>query len=114
MVMKTKAEYDRERYLANREKVIAQAAIRTAAYKRRNRDYVTELKTKNPCTDCGYNYPAVCMDFDHVRGTKVANVAALCSQGISLEKIDAELAKCELVCANCHRLRTASRVKATA
>ena len=46
------------------------------------------------------------MDFDHVRGTKVTILAKLRSGRASLSKIEAEIAKCEVVCANCHRIRT--------
>jgi hypothetical protein len=49
------------------------------------------------------------MDFDHARGAKVAILAKLRSDKASLSKIDAEIAKCDVVCANCHRLRTKLR-----
>ena len=45
------------------------------------------------------------MDFDHVRGVKHKNVSELIST-LSKKKIDAEIAKCEIVCSNCHRIRT--------
>lgn len=69
---------------------------------------LAELKAA-PCTDCGGRFPAVCMDFDHVRDTKRGNVSVLVTGGYSLESILREIAKCELVCANCHRVRTARR-----
>lgn len=48
------------------------------------------------------------MDFDHVRGKKHANVMELIPT-LSKKKIDEEIAKCEIVCSNCHRARTHSR-----
>jgi lysyl-tRNA synthetase class I len=48
------------------------------------------------------------MDFDHVRGIKQKNVAELINT-LSKKKIDEELAKCEIVCSNCHRIRTHMR-----
>ena len=60
-----------------------------------------------PCMDCGRAYDVVCMDFDHVRGTKKFNLSS--SHGYSDATIRAEIAKCDLVCANCHRLRTSKR-----
>jgi lysyl-tRNA synthetase class I len=48
------------------------------------------------------------MDFDHVRGVKHKNVAELINT-LSKKKIDEELAKCEIVCSNCHRIRTHMR-----
>jgi hypothetical protein len=50
------------------------------------------------------------MEFDHVRGEKLGNVANM-ARHCSIAKIDAEIAKCDLVCANCHRERTWSRMK---
>jgi hypothetical protein len=48
------------------------------------------------------------MDFDHVRGVKHANVMELIPT-LSKKKIDLEIAKCEIVCSNCHRIRTHMR-----
>jgi hypothetical protein len=70
--------------------------------------YLRDLKTKTPCVDCGINYPYYVMDFDHVRGQKHANVMELVST-LSKKKIDLEIAKCEIVCSNCHRIRTHMR-----
>ena len=67
--------------------------------------YLRDLKTKTPCIDCGINYPYYVMDFDHVRGVKHANVMELVST-LSKKRIDQEIAKCEIVCSNCHRIRT--------
>ena len=62
-----------------------------------------------PCIDCGGRFPSFCMDFDHVRGVKVASISVLVHRRASREKILAEMAKCEIVCANCHRIRTFTR-----
>lgn len=67
---------------------------------------IAQLKT-GPCTDCGGHFPAVAMDFDHVETGKVDTIARL--RGSSWDKVEAELSKCELVCANCHRIRTQAR-----
>ena len=70
--------------------------------------YLRDLKTKTPCVDCRISYPYYVMDFDHVRGQKHANVMELVST-LSKKKIDEEIAKCEIVCSNCHRIRTHMR-----
>lgn len=62
-----------------------------------------------PCADCGASWPPVAMDLDHVNGDKVANVSRLVGSAYKLDLILAELLKCEVVCACCHRLRTAAR-----
>lgn len=72
--------------------------------------FVNELKQK-PCYDCGVIYPPYVMDFDH-RGEekKLDSVAILIRNGFSKKKILDEIEKCDLVCANCHRLRTYKRL----
>jgi hypothetical protein len=71
---------------------------------------VIAVEAKNrPCADCGRSYPPYVMDFDHVRGEKVANVSVLVAGGASRRRVLAEIAKCEVVCANCHRERTHGR-----
>ena len=69
----------------------------------RKRKLVRQAKDK-PCADCGVFYPYYVMDFDHINGDKVDNVSQL--NKFTLEKLRAEIAKCEVVCSNCHRERT--------
>lgn len=57
-----------------------------------------------PCTDCHHKFPPCVMDFDHVRGKKKFGVGHLYSH--SYKDIRKEIAKCDVVCANCHRIRT--------
>lgn len=76
----------------------------------RNQRFVSRIKEENCCIDCEHFFPACAMDFDHVQGEKVAGVAKLVISGCSLDKISLEIEKCELVCACCHRIRTASRL----
>jgi len=72
------------------------------------RAYVDEYKSK-PCADCGASWPPVAMDLDHVRDAKFKSVAMMVSQGYKVELIAIEVAKCDVVCACCHRIRTSSR-----
>ena len=74
----------------------------------RIRDYVQKYKESQPCRDCGVVYPPWIMDFDHTH-SKLANVSQMASKGYTLEQVQKEIAKCELVCANCHRTRTHQR-----
>lgn len=73
------------------------------------REYVEKIKT-NPCHDCGRIYPTPVMEFDHVREEKIDNISSMVSRGVTLEILREEIAKCDLVCANCHRIRTMNRV----
>lgn len=60
-----------------------------------------------PCVDCDVCFPPSCMEFDHVRGEKRGNVGAMNSW--SSATVLKEIEKCDVVCANCHRVRTAQR-----
>lgn len=78
----------------------------SAFQKDRRVAWLTALKS-GPCTDCGQQFPKEVMEFDHL-GEKKFDI----SFGVfhkSVGVVLAELKKCELVCANCHRLRTARR-----
>ena len=57
-----------------------------------------------PCMDCGQRFPPYVMDFDH-RGGKESEIAILVN-ALSLGRLVSEMAKCDVVCANCHRIRT--------
>jgi hypothetical protein len=97
--------YKRGWYQQNRERHtrISDAAKRRriTANLRQLRDYLTS----HPCVDCGECDPVV-LEFDHVRGDKVANVSKMVRDR-PWSAILQELEKCEVRCANCHRRRTA-------
>ncbi len=74
------------------------------------REWLKELKGC-PCLDCGGLFPPECMDFDHRdRSQKKRNIASMIGICQSKATILAEIAKCDLVCANCHRIRTAKQL----
>ena len=104
------AQYQREWYERNKEKKKAQSVVNRQKAVARNRDFVRFVKESNPCTDCRQTYPYYVMDFDHL-SDKVRGVSVLMNQGVSLNKILEEIEKCELVCSNCHRVRTFKRGK---
>lgn len=63
-----------------------------------------------PCTDCGKSYPAPVMEFDHLPGQeKKREISKFRTSSCSIESLLIEVSKCELVCANCHRIRTMNR-----
>ena len=62
------------------------------------------------CVDCGED-DWVVLEFDHVRGVKKLAVSRMVSCGHSIKKINEEIAKCEIVCANCHKRRTYNRLE---
>ena len=96
--------YSRTYNAENREALTQKKAER----RRQQREFIQQAKTC-PCADCGVPYPHWIMDFDHVRGTKKVNVSYLARNTVSWETIKEEIAKCDVVCANCHRQRTHQR-----
>lgn len=74
--------------------------------------YIDIFKRNKVCVDCGYSgkqYPQV-LEFDHVRAKKF-EVSSFTRHILSLKRLQEEMGKCELVCANCHRIRTVKRRK---
>jgi hypothetical protein len=98
-----RAEYMRQRGELHRRQT-REARERRRAEARR---YLFELLTTGPCQDCGQSDPLV-LEFDHV-GPKTAAVSVLVHEGYSVDRVSKEIAACDLVCANCHRRRTALR-----
>ncbi|MBX9679725.1 MAG: hypothetical protein K2X38_13260 [Gemmataceae bacterium] len=71
---------------------------------------VTEYKLAKGCATCGYREFAEALEFDHLpQYKKNFNVARAARRILDWSVIEAEIAKCEVVCANCHRVRTAQR-----
>lgn len=69
--------------------------------------FIRERKESSPCADCGRHFRYWIMDYDHVRGDKVCSINKM--QRLSIEMVRREIEKCDLVCANCHRVRTYGR-----
>lgn len=97
-----RAAYQTAYRAAHQEQVRANRVAYTAA----NRAVIRDAKAASGCVDCGERDPIV-LDFDHVRGRKVRNVGMMYSS--STAALLAEIAKCEVRCANCHRRATHSR-----
>lgn len=105
-----RAAYQRLWYQTNRERHKERARRHGADHRKSAKELIRELKDK-PCMDCDGRFPHYVMDFDHVRGKKVRGVSAFPSRKVSNDRLLEEIEKCDLVCANCHRLRTARRLE---
>lgn len=70
----------------------------------KSQEYVRSLKTK--CSKCGYDKNPAALEFHHPNGDKDKVIAKLASKSFSQpikSKIDNEVKKCVILCANCHR-----------
>lgn len=102
------AEAMKVHYQNNKQIYVDRAMSRNSRVSEENRKKLFAYLSEHPCVDCG-NTDIRCLDFDHVRGTKDANISKLLSHSVEWEVIEAEIAKCEVRCANCHRIKTLER-----
>jgi hypothetical protein len=77
-----------------------------ASLNARKRGLVNDIKSSTPCADCRGKFPPYVMDFDHVRGVKAFGIGQATIRPVSIDELAAEIAKCDVVCSNCHRERT--------
>ncbi len=100
------AEYNRKHYLANKDLYVrrAEESKRKARLERTTK--LLKFFAEHPCVDCGEMDPLV-LEFDHLRD-KEFNISTALSCRKWKTVLD-EIEKCEVVCANCHRRRTARR-----
>ena len=97
---------DKVFYDKNKKKIYAQKTERGKELLKWHR----ELKSKIPCTDCKKRFHPVAMQWDHLpQFEKGYAISVMVSDGFSKESIMDEIKKCELVCANCHAVRTHKR-----
>jgi hypothetical protein len=104
-------EYMRRRHAADpdaRQKQLERVRRNDARYKTEKRAWVDGYLADHPCVDCGESDREV-LDFDHVFGEKSANVSQLVRGRFPLSRVIAEVALCEVRCANCHRRVTRRR-----
>lgn len=90
----------------------AKEAYRKAARDRYACRYarINAFKLEAGCADCGFHADACALQFDHLpQYAKTAAVATMIANNRSMVSIVAEMAKCEVVCANCHAVRTRDR-----
>jgi hypothetical protein len=103
-----RAAYKQEHYALHRERYVANAVRRKRALIAERTTYLIEFFRTRPCVDCGET-DALVLEFDHL-GHKNFGIA----QGLPNRKWQAlldEIAACDVVCANCHRRRTAVRAE---
>ena len=103
--------YDRL-YYATRGKAARSARRRAAIDEARK--WMATLKEGMPCADCGHVFPVYVMHWDHLPGfEKIGEISTMVAHR-NRETVLEELGKCQLVCANCHVMRTVGRARRVA
>lgn len=100
--------HHREHYLANKQRYVDQARARKDDLRRERTEYLLHYFESHPCTDCGERDPVV-LEFDHLDAEAKAFTIGQALSDRNWRSILDEIEKCEVVCANCHRRRTALR-----
>jgi hypothetical protein len=101
-----RAEYKQEHYRANKQRYIDAAAKRNKALLQERFIFLMAYFRDHPCVDCGETDPLV-LEFDHLRDKKFGISDGIRNRNWA-DVLD-EIAKCDVVCANCHRRRTVRR-----
>lgn len=97
-----------QHYLRNKDKIKERAKINNEKSSIVIREYIRDYLLEHPCVDCG-NPNIIVLEFDHVRGEKKYELARMKFCSYSLKTIQKEIDKCEVRCANCHRIVTYNR-----
>ncbi|HEV2009593.1 MAG TPA: hypothetical protein VGS17_01010 [Candidatus Limnocylindria bacterium] len=102
------AAYRHAHYIRNKADYVRRAELQTIARRLENRRLVRQYLLSHPCVDCGEADPVV-LDLDHRDpATKVQAVTWLAGRR-NWAIVAAEIDKCDVRCANCHRIRTAQQ-----
>lgn len=100
-------EITRSHYRRNKQAYLD----RNARTYHRHRELIRQAKAR-PCADCGVQYPYYVMDFDHRDGATKSFMLSDVPRATS-KSLMREIAKCDVVCSNCHRERTQKRLEAS-
>lgn len=101
------AEANARNYRKNHEREKARLLRQITERRAEVREKIIEYLREHPCIDCG-EHDIVVLEFDHV-GDKVADISVYAGGGRTWARVKAEIDKCEVRCANCHRRKTRER-----
>ena len=96
--------YVKTHYLNNKQYYLLKAKKRNTLVRNEIREYLWNYLKDHPCVDCGETNPIV-LEFDHVQNKLFAISSS--SRRYTLGVVKIEIDKCEVRCANCHRIKTA-------
>jgi hypothetical protein len=102
-------EAARAHYRANAELYKARAVAHRKKQRGTIKDLIRTAKDR-ACQDCGIKYPHYVMHFDHLPGhEKLFTIGNYARRSVAVKRLAEEIAKCDVVCANCHAERTYQR-----
>lgn len=93
-----------QHYVDHRDRYLEKTATRNKVIRAQIREHIWDYLLKHPCVDCGEKDPIV-LEFDHFEN-KIIHVSHMAQMNSSLDKVNEEMAKCLVRCANCHRRKT--------
>lgn len=96
----------KEHYRNNKQYYVDKAKSRNMAHRQAVLDFLADVLSSG-CVDCG-NADLRVLEFDHL-GDKEHSISYMLSHHYSIQAIQQEISKCEIVCSNCHAIRTAER-----
>lgn len=99
------SSYEREKWKSSKERRDKNIK-RNKERRLRNKEYIWNYLKSNPCEACGTSDPRV-LEFDHLdRNAKSFSISDICIRSYSIKRIEEEIKKCRVLCANCHRIHT--------
>ena len=94
-------------YYENQDRQKENVKLNNQNYRQNAREFILEYLSTHPCSQCGESDPRV-LEFHHL-GQKDSEVSSLIGRGASLDALQAEISKCVVLCANCHRRLTSDQ-----
>tara|TARA_B100000459_G_scaffold12734_1_gene6787 strand:- start:57 stop:440 length:384 start_codon:yes stop_codon:yes gene_type:complete len=92
--------------MTDKDRQRQQKLIRKKKMQEKAREWVKGYLLTHPCVDCG-NTDIRVLEFDHrIPSEKSFIISRRVAGGVSLKTLAEEVAKCDIRCANCHRIRT--------
>ncbi len=102
------AEANSKHYQNNKQTYLERALTRNNVVNTKNKQRLYDYLSAHPCVDCGQADIRV-LEFDHINGNKSASITNLLKNAVNWEILETEIAKCEVRCVNCHRIKTSER-----
>lgn len=102
------SQISKQHYKSHKQSYLDRARTREVLVTEDNQKRLLDYLTCHPCVDCECADIRV-LEFDHVRGKKAGDISKMMSIGCAWSTIEAEIAKCEVRCATCHRIRESKK-----